>query len=76
MSGVAAHWELPEFEPDLSTFIASLSEQQRAAVWLVHGLGFTHRETAEVLGCSRPAVATHVRRALSKLRHQLGVHDG
>ena len=68
-------WELPNFEPNLAKFFAGLSEQQRVAVWMVHGLGFTHREVADLLGCSRPTVATHVRRGLLRLRRHLGVDD-
>ena len=63
----------PEYEPMLSQFLANLSEHQRVAVWMVHGLGHTHGEVAEVLECSRPTVATHVRRALAKLRDSLEV---
>lgn len=70
-----AAWELPSFEPNLAKFLAELSEQQRVAVWMVHGLGFTHREVAELLDCSRPTVGTHVRRGLLKLRHHLGADD-
>lgn len=70
-----AAWELPSFEPNLAKYLAGLSEQQRVAVWMVHGLGFTYREVAELLECSRPTVATHVRRGLLKLRHHLGVDD-
>ncbi len=64
---------MPWFEPMLSTFLADLSEYQRVAVWMVHGLGHTHGEVAEVLECSKPTVATHVRRALAKLRVALEV---
>jgi RNA polymerase sigma factor (sigma-70 family) len=66
-------WEMPEFEPRLAQFLAGLSEHQRVAVWMVHGLGYRHGEVAELLGCSRPSVATHVRRALKKLRTDLEV---
>ncbi len=71
----SALWELPNFEPNLAKFLARLSEHQRVAVWMVHGLGFTHGEGADLLECSRPSVATHVRRALMKLRHTMGVDD-
>ena len=70
-----AEWELPDFEPNLAKFLAGLSERQRVAVWMVHGLGFTNHEVADLLECSRPTVATHVRRGLAKLRHELGVDD-
>ncbi len=68
-----AAWELPDYEPDLAVGFAELSESQRVSVWMVHGLGFTYREVAELLGCSRSTVAIHVRRGLAKLRHRLGV---
>jgi DNA-directed RNA polymerase specialized sigma24 family protein len=66
-------WEMPEFEPGLARFVAALSEHQRVAVWMVHGLEYSHRDVAELLGCSRASVATHVRRALTKLRLDLEV---
>ncbi|MEM7275289.1 MAG: sigma-70 family RNA polymerase sigma factor [Actinomycetota bacterium] len=68
-----AAWEFPSFEPELSRSLAGLSEQQRVAVWMVHGLGFTHTEVAEILDCSKPTVGTHVQRGLRKLREGLGV---
>lgn len=64
---------LPDYEPMLSEFMAQLSEHQRVAVWMVHGLGHSHGDVAEVLECSKPTVATHVRRALRKLRRSLQV---
>lgn len=72
----AAAWELPEYEPHLAQYIAGLSEQQRVSVWMVHGLGFSLSEVAELLECSKPTVATHVRRGLLKLRNDLGVERG
>ena len=66
-------WEATDFDPRLERFLAGLSEHQRVAVWMVHGLGFPHREVAEVLGCAPATVATHVRRALEKLRVDLEV---
>jgi DNA-directed RNA polymerase specialized sigma24 family protein len=42
-------WEAPDFEPQLAVVLANLSENQRVAVWMVHGLGFPHGEVAEVL---------------------------
>jgi DNA-directed RNA polymerase specialized sigma24 family protein len=66
-------WDAVDFEPGLGQFLAELSEHQRVAVWMVHGLGYPHRDVADVLGCAPPTVATHVRRALEKLRADLEV---
>ena len=77
LTTVSAGWEGPEFEPHLAPLLSTLSEQQRVAVWLVHGMGYRHREVAELLGCSIPTIATHVRRGLAKLRVGLEVNlDG
>ncbi len=71
------HGEEPgDFEPRLLHCLAALPERQRVAVWLVHGLGFRHRDVAELLECSTPTVATHVRRALAGLRQRLEVGSG
>ena len=64
---------LPEYEPMLAAHLSQLSEHQRVAIWMVHGLGHSHGDVAEVLECSKPTVATHVRRALAKLRRSLQV---
>lgn len=64
---------LPDYEPMLAEFMAELSEHQRVAVWMVHGLGHSHGDVADVLECSKPTVATHVRRALRRLRRSLQV---
>lgn len=72
----SASWELPDYEPNLAKFLASLPEQQRVAVWMVHGMGYTYREAAEILDCARPTIGTHVRRGLRRLRQELGVADG
>ncbi|MEM8923717.1 MAG: sigma factor-like helix-turn-helix DNA-binding protein [Actinomycetota bacterium] len=66
-------WEMPDFEPGLVRFMADLPEQQRVCVWMVHGLGHTLAETADLLGCSRGTVSTHVQRALRSLRDGLEV---
>jgi RNA polymerase sigma-70 factor (ECF subfamily) len=64
------------FEPRLDIAIAALSGQQRAAVLLVHGYGYSLRETADVLGVSLGTLRTHLNRGLDRLRHQLEVSDG
>jgi DNA-directed RNA polymerase specialized sigma24 family protein len=65
--------EMPDFEPGLPLAMQELSPAQSRAVWLVHGCGWTSAETAAALGVSASAVGTHVARALTHLRHRLGV---
>lgn len=74
LESTAPGFEFPDYEPALASFLSELSEHQRVAVWMVHGLGYSHGEVAEVLECSKPSVATHVRRALAKLRSGLEVN--
>jgi RNA polymerase sigma factor (sigma-70 family) len=64
------------FEPRLATAIAKLSGQQRAAVLLVHGYGYSFREAADVLGVSLGTLRTHLGRGLDRLRHELEVSNG
>lgn len=61
------------YEPGLPTALAGLSAQQRTAVVLVHGYGWTFAEAAEVLGITKSTVQTHVERGMSVLRQRLGV---
>ncbi len=63
------------YEPRLVPALTRLSERQRQAVVLVHGCGWTHQEVADALEISRSSVGTHVERALSHLRTELGVDD-
>lgn len=63
------------FEPQLAEAFAALSEQQRAAVLLVHGYGYSFREAADLLGVSLGTIRTHVDRGLQRLRSRLEVHD-
>jgi RNA polymerase sigma-70 factor (ECF subfamily) len=65
--------ELPVVEPKLAPALSQLSARQRTAVVLVHGLGWTHRETAELLGLSSSTVQKHVERGVEALRRVLGV---
>lgn len=64
------------FEPGLARALTRLSERQRTVVLLVHGCGWTHQEVAEALGLSRSSVGTHVGRAMTQLRKELGAHHG
>jgi DNA-directed RNA polymerase specialized sigma24 family protein len=64
---------LPEVEPLLVPALLELPEQQRTAVWLVHGCHWRQTEVAEAMGISASAVSTHVSRALTHLRRRLEV---
>ena len=63
----------PWVEPGLPKALARLSDRQRVAVILVHSLGWTYAETAELLGVSIGTVEIHVQRGLGRLRQSLGV---
>ena len=65
--------ELPVVEPGLAPALAALSIRQRTVVVLVHGLGWTHREAAELLGLSTSTIQKHAERGLAKLRRAMGV---
>ncbi len=64
---------LPLVEPALVPALASLSEQQRVVVVLVHGYGWTQREVAELLEVAPSTVQKHLERALARLRTALEV---
>jgi RNA polymerase sigma factor (sigma-70 family) len=64
------------FEPRLDAAMANLSGQQRAAVLMVHGYGYSFREAADVLGVSLATLRTHVGRGMERLRSELEVSDG
>jgi DNA-directed RNA polymerase specialized sigma24 family protein len=66
---------LPTVEPKLAGALASLPDRQRVCVALVHGYGWTHQETADLLGLSRSSVQNHVERGLDRLRRAIGVYD-
>jgi RNA polymerase sigma factor (sigma-70 family) len=63
---------MPEVEPELVAAMSRLTERQRVCVVLVHGFGYSHREVAELLDISTETSQTHCRRALKRLRKQLG----
>jgi DNA-directed RNA polymerase specialized sigma24 family protein len=63
------------FEPGLPKALAALSRQQRLAVVLVHGYGYTLREVGELTGIKPTTVQNHLSRGLSRLRTLLGVDD-
>ena len=62
-------------ESGLPDALASLSERQRTVVLLVHSMGWTQSEVANLLGISQGAVRTHLERGLKRLRVKLGVSD-
>ena len=64
---------IPAVEPGLPAALARLSERQRVVVVLVHSLGWSQTETAELLGVSLGTVHTHLERGLKRLRSELGV---
>lgn len=66
---------MPWIEPSLAPALARLSENQRLAVMLIHGLDWTHTEVAELLGVSKGTVQTHAERGLATLRKRVGVRD-
>ena len=61
------------FEPGLAGALERLSPRQRSCVVLVHGLGWTQVDAAELLSLSPSSVQKHVERGLEKLRDALGV---
>jgi RNA polymerase sigma-70 factor (ECF subfamily) len=65
--------EMPWVEPSLPQALSRLSERQRMSVVLVHCLGWTQEEVADLLGISRGSVQTHLERGLHRLRSSLGV---
>ena len=68
-----SHNPEPWFEPGLPTALERLSAKQRAAVVLIRGFGYTHREVADLLGARIPTVQKHLDRGLAKLRSDMGV---
>lgn len=61
------------YEPGLPFALASLPNQQRTAVVMVHGFGWSFAEVAEVLGVSKSTVQIHVERGMTAIRQRLGV---
>jgi DNA-directed RNA polymerase specialized sigma24 family protein len=65
--------ETPSVEPGLTDALNSLSKNQRVAVVLIHGMEFSEREVAALLGISRWSVRTHAERGMRRVRATLGV---
>ena len=72
---VRQEWEEPWIEPELGRALGELSDQQRLAVVLVHGFGWTMRDVADLAGTKVPTIQTHLARGLSKLRASLEVDE-
>lgn len=66
-------FEAPGIDPDLYAALGDLSKNQRVAAVMVHGLKYTEREVADLLGMSRWSVRTHAERGLAKLKYALEV---
>ena len=64
---------LPALSTELPAALETLSRNQRVAVVMIHGLGYSEREVADLLGLSRWSVRTHLDRALTRLRSILEV---
>jgi DNA-directed RNA polymerase specialized sigma24 family protein len=64
---------MPHFEPALAPALEALTEAQRSIVIMVHALGWTLTDTAEILGLDVSTVRTHIARAMKKLRKALEV---
>jgi DNA-directed RNA polymerase specialized sigma24 family protein len=61
----------PVFEPGLLRALAHLPERQRVAVFLAHGVGWTHAEVAQLMGVKPATVQKHVERGLERLRQAI-----
>lgn len=72
-AAVAGPSRIPEIEPGLGQALAHLSERQRVAVFLIHGMDWKRQDVADLLGISVNSVGSHLDRGLAKLRSRLGV---
>lgn len=63
------------FEPGLEDALRKLSEHQRVAVVLVHGLGYSVADVADLLEIQPTTVRNHLERGLRRLRRSLGADD-
>ena len=65
--------ETEDLAPELPDALEQLTKQQRVTVLLIHCLGYSEREVADLLGLSRWSVRTHANRGLARLRSEMGV---
>lgn len=79
-AAVGGRWasipELPSETVELWSEVRRLPQRQTETVALYYIVGLTMPEIAEVLGCSKDTVNTHLRRARSTLARRLGMEDG
>jgi RNA polymerase sigma factor (sigma-70 family) len=71
LAGADRHLESDGRYLDLHRAHGRLSRRQRAVVTLHYGHGYTVAESAELMGCSAGAPASHLSRALARLRKEL-----
>jgi DNA-directed RNA polymerase specialized sigma24 family protein len=65
------HSDLVPLDFDLFDALRHVSADQRVALVLVHGYGFSYREAADVLDTSVAAVTNHIHRGLRRVRRIL-----
>jgi len=65
----------PDARLDLDRALAALPDDQRAAVALCLGGGFSHAEAADALGLPLGTIKSHVQRGRAKLLQVLGDPD-
>jgi RNA polymerase sigma-70 factor, ECF subfamily len=64
--------EVPAETVDLVRALTELSAKQRASVVLHHYMGYTTKETAQIIGSTAGAVGIHLDRGRKRLRELLG----
>lgn len=67
--------DAPDLPGDLFDALHRLKADQRVAVLMVHGHGFSYRETADVLETTEASVRNHVHRGMRRLRVDLARQD-
>jgi DNA-directed RNA polymerase specialized sigma24 family protein len=65
----------PWVEPGLPNALARLSDRQRTVVMLLYCFDWSLSEVAEMMGTAKGTIQLHARRAMSKLRADLGVES-
>jgi RNA polymerase sigma-70 factor (ECF subfamily) len=69
---VTPHDQLAGIEPKLGRALATLDDERRVAIVLVHGFGWTYAAAAEALDVPVSTVRNHLHRGLAQLRTILG----